>query len=173
MLASAVMTPRIMPKTVLAFIVLATPTILGLSLEAAEKPRYFREDHLTGARYLALTPAGKYSLVFREHAGVWVAQSGLWSRSGERTTFTPKVGTQNAFVATEVHYRGTNFLTWEQEKAPGIVIPIEQTKKELDNTGAASVLYVFFEISEEIYKGETALAYPFRTRTGSKAAGGK
>jgi len=129
----------------------------------AGKTRYFKEDHLTGADYLALIPDGNYQLVNREHTGVWFVESGAWRRSGTRVELTPRQRDKSPYSGVEVVHRGRPFLAWETEEAPGIVVSADETKRQLDGNPRVLPPYVFFEISKTIHDRETRETYPFRT----------
>jgi hypothetical protein len=55
---------------------LAAIAVICVSLSAGNTSRYFKEDHLNGADYIALAPDGSYTLSRREHMGVSVEESG-------------------------------------------------------------------------------------------------
>lgn len=58
---------------------------LLLATVAYSQDRYFKEDFYTGARYLKLGVDGRYELVDREHAGVWIADRGHWGEEDDGT----------------------------------------------------------------------------------------
>jgi hypothetical protein len=91
----------------------AAVAILSVSLSARNTSRYFKEDHLTGADYIALAPNGSYTLTGREHMGVSVEESGGWSKSGTRITLTPKKPGKSPYTAEEVTYKRRTFLSLE------------------------------------------------------------
>jgi len=134
------------------------------SLSAGENARYFKEDHLTGAAYIALASDGGYTITTREHMGVWVIESGRWSKSETGITFTPKRPHGPPYRCAEIVYRGRTFLSQEGKAGPSIPIPIEETKRALDQNPKALPRYVFFQITSTVYKQETKQPYPFRTR---------
>jgi hypothetical protein len=60
------------------------------------------------------------------------------------------------YTGKEVHYRGQIFLSWTADDAPGIVVAIEDTKRELDNPPTLRPPYVFFETTAKVYRQEIA-----------------
>jgi hypothetical protein len=149
----------------LRLLVIAAFLCTGLS---AGNALYFKEDHLTGADYLALAPDGSYTLTAREHMGVWVTESGRWSKSDTHITFTPDKAGKSPYRGTEIAYRGHTFLSWEDEGNPTIAVPIEDTKRNLEENPQSLPPYVFFQISVKVYQQETKQTYPFRTRPNVK-----
>ena len=133
------------------------------SLAAANRTRYFKEDGLTGADYLVLATDGTYSLTGREHMGVWVIEVGRWNQSGVHITFTPTKPLKAPYTCTEVNYRGTTFVFWAADDAAGIVVAVDDTKRELDNHPHVRPPYVFFETTAKVYRQETKQNYPFKT----------
>jgi len=136
----------------------------GISVSEAEKTRYFKEDHLTGAAYLALIPDGSYQIVNREHMGVWFTESGIWNRSGTRIELKPRQPGKSPYSGTEVFHRGRTFLALENAAAPGMTVNVDDTKRQLDRRPRTVPSYVFFEISKAVHDRETRERYPFRTR---------
>lgn len=132
-------------------------------LFAAQPASYFEEDGGTGAMYSALTSDGNYKVTAREHMGVWVEESGRWAKSDARIAFTPDKAGKSPSRALEVVHRGHAFLSWEDDLGPSIVVPTEETERNLDQNPKALPPYVFFEISPTVYQRETARTYPFRT----------
>lgn len=114
--------------------------------------------------YIALHPDARYVVTAREHMFVAVEQSGRWSKSGPRITFTPDKSGMPLYSATQVTHRGYTFLALEGDSGPSIAVPIEETKHDLDENPKVVPPYVFFEISATVYARETKLTYPFRTR---------
>jgi hypothetical protein len=131
---------------------------------AKDRTQYFKMDGGTGSAYIAIAADGTYKITVREHVGVWVEEIGRWNLSGAVITFTPTKPAKAPYSGTEVKFRGRTFLSWTSEAAPGIVIPIEDTKQELAKNSTDQLPYVFFETSVKIYQQETKLPYPFRTR---------
>jgi hypothetical protein len=126
-----------------------------------EGTRYFKEDHLTGADYLALRPDGSYALKDREHMGVWASESGQWSRSGPVITFEPDKRDKVPYRGEEVAYRGHTFISWQSQGNPTLTISIEDIKKDLEGNANALPPYVLFEIDETVYQQEVKQTYPF------------
>ena len=147
---------------------LAVLALISGSLSAEDKPRYFKEDSLTGAMYIALAQDGSYSVTAREHMFVAVVESGRWSKTDSRIKFIPKksrVGsTLTSYDAQEVSYKGTVFLALESDAGPSIVVSIAEIKQRLDQNPKELPPYVFFEISGAVYQQEIKQTYPFRTR---------
>jgi|ERR1700730_7945974 len=81
------------------------------SLFAAATTRYFKEDHLTGAKYIALASDGGYTVTGIEHVGISVEESGRWSKSDTRITFAPNEPGKPPYSAAEVNYRSHKFLS--------------------------------------------------------------
>ncbi|HXM09996.1 MAG TPA: hypothetical protein VN946_08635 [Terriglobales bacterium] len=133
------------------------------SLPAANRTRYFKEDGLTGADYLVLATDGTYTLTGREHMGVWVTEAGRWNRSGAHITFAPTKPMKSLYIGSEVPYRGQTFLSWTAGDAAGIVVAVEDTKRELKAHPNQRPPYVFFEITPKVYQQETKQNYPFKT----------
>ncbi len=139
---------------------------LCMSLSATITTKYFKEDHLTGAMYIALASDGSYTVTAREHMGVWVEESGRWSESGRRITFSPKKSGASSYVAEEVTYKNRTFLSLTGDTGPSIAVPLEEIERDLDQDTKTLPPYVFFAISASDYHRETKLSYPFRTRPG-------
>src|SRR5271170_8068377 len=76
---------RVTVLTAVCFVIL----LASRGLSAANRPRYFKEDGLTGADYFVLATDGTYSLTGLEHMGVLVIEVGRWKQSGAHITFTP------------------------------------------------------------------------------------
>jgi hypothetical protein len=134
--------------------------LLGVDEEGT---RYFKEDHLTGADYLALRPDGSYTLKDREHVGLFAAESGRWNSSGTVLTFEPDKPGKVPYRGEEVAYRGHTFLSWQNEENPTVAISVEDIKKHLDANAESLPSYVFFQIDATAYQQETAQTYPFHT----------
>jgi hypothetical protein len=132
---------------------------------AAPHYRYFKEDHLTGAEYLWLRDNGDYTIVSREHMGIFQLEGGRWTKHGSRLTFTPtrKSGGRplKAYAATEVTHGKHTFLAMEPDD-PALTIPAAETLKELKAAPDALPLYVFFETDRTTCESETQQPYPFR-----------
>lgn len=132
-------------------------------VESLETTRYFKEDHLTGAMYIALVSDGSYKVTAREHVGVWVEESGRWSRADRRITFSPKKSGASTYAAAEVTYKSLTFLSMQGDSGPSIAVPIEEIEHDLDKEVNTLPLYVFFEVDSTVYERDTKLPYPFRT----------
>jgi len=135
-----------------------------------DQTRFYKAENLTSATYLKLAKNGTYRVVHREHMGVAVTEQGHWERRGIGITFRPStvmqggkmVGTKGKFYkATEVKYKGKTFIAFTSEDAAGVVIPPDQTKKELDSDPRSIPSLVFFKTSAKVYAKETKEAYPF------------
>jgi hypothetical protein len=137
--------------------------LLASSSLSAARTRYFKEDGLTGADYLVVATDGTYSLTGREHMGVWVIEVGRWNQSGAHITFTPTKPVKAPYTGTEVNYRGQTFVSWTGDDAAGIVVAVDETRRELDNHPNVHPAYVFFETTAKVYRQETKQNYPFKT----------
>lgn len=144
--------------------ILALLWFLTVSTPAAAQERYFKEDHLTGAAYFCMASDGAYTLTARGHMGVWVIESGRWRQEAETITFVPSERSKERYDATPVSHKTHRFLTFKTDAAPSLVIPADETKRELDKHLGVLPLYVFFEIAKAIYVREIAEAYPFGTQ---------
>jgi hypothetical protein len=133
------------------------------ALSAREDTKYFKADNLTGADYFALASDGSYTLTDREHVGIWVTESGRWSKSGIRIVFTPDKSGQSPYRGLETVYRGHTFLVWEDDGNPTVVVSIEDIKRSLEDSPKSLPTYVFFQIKPKIYEQEIKQTYPFRT----------
>jgi hypothetical protein len=91
-----------------------------------------------------------------------VHEKGQWSQNGSVIAFNPTEPKKPPYKGTENAYQGKTFLSWASDGAPGIVIPIESTKQELDESPKGLPLFVFFKINGQIYQTETSKTYPFR-----------
>jgi hypothetical protein len=67
-----------------------------------------------------------------------------------------------SYEGTEVEYKGRKFIAFNAEDALGMVIPVGETKKELDGDAQSAPMYVFFKTSARVYDLETKQTYPFR-----------
>jgi len=137
---------------------------LCAGLSATTTSRYFKEDHFTGAMYIALTSDGSYTVTAREHMGVWVEESGQWSEFGTLITFRPKKSGASSYIAEEVTYQNRTFLSLKGDSGPSITVPTEEIERDLDKDTKALPPYVFFAITAANYQRDTKLAYPFHTR---------
>jgi hypothetical protein len=94
--------------------------------------------------------------------GVWILQEGRWQHSEDRIIFIPKDKLDERYEGTEIAHKAHRFLSFTTDAAPSIVIPVEDTKRELDGNPNTLPPYVFFRISKELYDRETRTTYPFR-----------
>ena len=140
---------------------------LLLTIQAHEVPQsspvreFFKEDHYTGADYLALDSSGAYELVGREHMGVWILEKGRWTRDGETLTFTRDDKNKAPYRGVWLTHKNYVFLVWDTDEAAGIVVPPEQVRRDLDK-GDGLPPYVFFRTTEAVFQRETGSTYPFR-----------
>src|SRR6266403_3049110 len=125
---------------------------------------YFKEDHGTGAMYIALKGDATDEVVGREHMGVSVEETGTWSKTGPRITFSPNKKGATSYTAEQVEYKGRTFLTMTEDGGPSIVVPTKDAELELDRDPKRAPMYVFFAIPKSLYEQETKQTYPFRTR---------
>lgn len=114
--------------------------------------------------YIALASIGSYTVTAREHMGVWLEESGRWSKSGTRITFSPKKSGASSSTAEEITYKGRTFLSLKDDLGPSIAVPIEEIERDLDKETKALPPYVFFAVSHAVYQRDIKLPYPFRTR---------
>ena len=133
-------------------------------LSATNTTKYFKEDHFTGAMYIALASDGAYTVTAREHMGVWVEEFGRWSKSGTRITFSPKKSGASSYTAEEVTYKSRTFLSLKGDSGPSIAVPVEEVERDLDKDTTTLPPYVFFAVSTAVYQRDIKLAYPFHNR---------
>jgi hypothetical protein len=133
-------------------------------LSVANIARYFREDGGTGAMYIALDSNGGYTVTAREHMFVRVEESGRWSETGSRIAFVPTKSGASTYSAEEASYKRHVFLALEGSSGPSIELPVAEIKQSLDQNPKELPLYVFFEISGNVYEQETKQTYPFHSR---------
>jgi hypothetical protein len=107
---------------------------------------------------------GGYTVTGVEHMGIAVEESGRWSKSGTRITFAPNEPGKLPYSAADVKYRSHKFLSLEDDSGASIAVSVKETERDLDQHPKMLPPYVFFEISPTVYKRETTLKYPFRTR---------
>jgi hypothetical protein len=156
----------------MAFLLLAPPSPAA-SPSATPAAEFYKEDHLTGADYLALYPSGQYEIVGREHMGIFRLERGSWRRDDGHLVFTPESGLLHAQTvpSPKPPYRGRRvvsgdevFLVWSSEKAAGLVVPEAEVRSDLAK-GEGRPSYVFFRLSEGAFRCETGITYPFRFYT--------
>jgi hypothetical protein len=95
--------------------------------------------------------------------GIWVIEKGRWNRLGVHITFAPRKPTKGVYTSLEVNYRSQTFLSWTADDAAGIVVAVEDTKRELETQPNVLPPYIFFETTAKTYRQETRQNYPFRT----------
>ena len=144
-------------------ILLSTPPSPAPSTAPRSESReYFKEDHYTGADYLALDGSGSYELIGREHMGVWVLQRGTWRRDGDTYNFVPaEPKDKKAYSGLRIQHEGHAFFVWSSDEAPGMVVPADNVKRDLSNKEGMPP-YVFFCISDKVFRAETDKTYPFK-----------
>jgi hypothetical protein len=137
----------------------------------AHKTRFYKAEHGVAADYLELAADGTYRVIDREHMFVAVTEQGHWHQGGSVITFRPSTVMRGGemvsaegklYQGTEVRYRGRTFISFSTEDSAGIVIPVEDTEKELDSYPQGTPDDTFFRIAAKIYARETKQAYPFR-----------
>ena len=121
-------------------------------------PRYFKEDHLTGADYPCLAADHTYRLTGREHIGVWILESGRWQPSGDAIRFVPPDETKKAYTGNLVNHEGHTFLAFSEDAAPGLAVSVAEIKRRIDGDPRHCPLYVFFEIDKAKYEHESAFS---------------
>jgi hypothetical protein len=142
---------------------LAAVALICGGLSATSRHRYFKEDGGVQATYIAIAPDGSYAVTAREHMFVRVEESGRWSQTGSRITFSPKKVVTPPYNAEEVSYKGRVFLALEDDRGPSIRVPVAEIEQSLDQNRKELPFYVFFEISGPEYEQETKRTYPFHT----------
>jgi hypothetical protein len=132
-------------------------------LHAGESARYFKAEHGVAATYVKLSADGGYKVIDREHMGIFLRDEGSWQQTGSVITFTPTNKKKSSYKATVNKHHGKVFLAISsQHAAAGIVIPAEDTKKELNTNPKYLPDHVLFKISAKVYATETKQTYPFR-----------
>ncbi|SRR5713101_2639894 len=130
---------------------------------AAQKVRYFKAEHGVGATYVKLEADGRYKVIDREHMGVFPTDEGRWQQTAAVITFVPTDPKKTSYQATENRHHGNDFLAITSvDAAAGIVIPADDTKKDLDTDPNHLPDHVLFKISAKTYSTETKKNYPFR-----------
>jgi hypothetical protein len=152
-------------------LVCATALSQTHGLVNAERTRFYKAECGTAANYLELAKDGTYRVIDREHMGVSITEQGHWQQDGSMITFRPStvmrggkmVSTEDSsYGGTEIEYKGRTFIAFNAEGAAGIVIPVDETKKQLDGDPQSIPLYVFFKTTAKVYARETKQPYPFR-----------
>jgi hypothetical protein len=150
-----------------------TLSLLGSAASPMPSPtptspgEFFKEDHLTGADYLALYPSGEYEIIGREHMGIFHLERGTWTRDGDTLSFEPRAGLRPdrpprpPYKGVRTTHRADVFLVWSTKDAAGIVINESQVRKDLAK-GHGHPPYVFFQVTTSTFDCETGVTYPFR-----------
>jgi len=137
----------------------------------AHKTRFYKAEHGVAADYLELAADGTYQVIDREHMFVDVSERGHWHQDSSVIAFRPSTVMRGgemvsaegkSYQGTEVEYRGKTFISFSAEDSAGIVIPVDETKKQLDSYPQGTPDHTFFRIAAKIYARETTQAYPFR-----------
>lgn len=146
-----------------ALAILLTVLFMRSLLSAAQTVRYFKAEHGVGATYIRLGTDGSYTVIDREHMGIFLTDEGHWAQSGAVITFSPKDSKKSSYKATQNEHNGKTFLAITSSDAvAGIVISAEDTNKELDADPVHLPNHVLFKISPKTYQTETKQTYPFR-----------
>ena len=149
----------------------STNTSRFQSRTTTQTTRFFKAEGGVSAEYLRLAKDGTYRVISREHMFVALTEEGWWEQKGSAITFKRKTlmrggeltdARGTSYEGTEVEYKGKTFIVWGAEGCPGIVIPIEETKQQLDGDPKSLPEYVFFKTTAKIYAQETKQLYPFR-----------
>lgn len=115
-----------------------------------------------GATYVKLAADGHYKVIDREHAGIFPTDEGRWQQTQAVITFSPTDPKKTSYQATENSHQGKVFLAITSvDAAAGIVIPADETKKDLDADPNHLPDHVLFKISAKTYSTETKRNYPF------------
>jgi len=146
-----------------ALAILLTFLFMGSLLSAAQTVRYFKAEHGVGATYIRLGADGSYTVIDREHMGIFHTDEGHWAQSGAVITFSPKDPNKSSYKATQNEHNGKTFLAIRSPDAVGgVVVSAEDTNKELDADPKHSPDHVLFKINARTYETETKQTYPFR-----------
>jgi hypothetical protein len=144
-------------------VVVLTIVFTASMLLAAQRARYFKAEHGVGATYVRLNADGRYKVIDREHMGIFLTDEGRWQQMGSVITFTPNNKKKSSYTAMENEHHGKIFLAITSPDAgAGIVIPAEDTNKELEADPKHLPDHVLFKISAKTYVTETRQTYPFR-----------
>jgi hypothetical protein len=125
--------------------------LFALGCQPRRARRYFKEDGLTEAMYISLVSNESYTVTTPEHTGVWVEQSGSWSKLGSRITFSPKKPGSSPHIAEEVTYKKPTFLSLKDDSGPSTPIPVEEIERDIDKERKALPPYVFFEVGATVF----------------------
>ena len=138
-------------------------TLFYCTLCAAQDVRYFKAEHGVGATYIKLAADGRYTVIDREHMGIFPRDEGRWQQAGAVITFSPTDSKKAPYQATENKYHGKIFLAiTSADAAAGIDIPADDTKRDLDADPKHLPDHVLFIIPAKAYSTETKENYPFR-----------
>jgi hypothetical protein len=136
---------------------------MGGVLSTAQTVRCFKAEHGVGATYVRLGTDGSYTVIDREHMGVFLTDKGHWTQNGAMITFSPKHPKKSAYKAKQNEHNGKTFLAiLSPDAEAGIAISAEDTNKELDADREHLPDHVLFKISAKTYEFETKQTYPFR-----------
>jgi hypothetical protein len=137
-------------------------TLFCCTFSAAQNVRYFKAEHGVGATYVKLAADGRYRVIDREHMGIFLTDEGRWQQTGDVITFNPTNPKRTSYQTTESTHHGKIFLAITSvDAAAGIVIPADDTKKDLDTDPNHLPDHVLFKISAKAYTTETKKNYPF------------
>jgi hypothetical protein len=143
--------------------ILLTIVLVSSTFCAAQNVRSFKAEHGVGATYVKLAADGRYRVIDREHMGILLTDEGRWQQTGDVITFNPTNPKRTSYQTTENTHHGKIFLAITSvDAAAGIVIPADDTKKELDTDPDHLPDHVLFKINAKTYTTETKKNYPFR-----------
>ena len=109
-----------MSKSIFLALVVLTCSTTGV----AQRVRYFKAEHGVAATYLRSGSDRHYTVIDREHMGVFLTDEGQWQQNGEVIKFLPKKKNTSSYEARQNKYKGRVFLAiTSAEAAAGIVIP--------------------------------------------------
>ena len=153
----------------LALFMCSTAVCQTGSAVKAEKTRFYKAEGGVSADYLELASDGSYRVIAREHMFVDVTEKGHWQRNGSVIKFKRSkvmrggelITDERSYEGDELEYKGRRFLAFKTENAAGIVIPADETKRELEAHPQGLPLYVFFKTSAKVFAQETKQTYPF------------
>lgn len=142
---------------------LLTILLLCSALSAAQTVRYFKAEHGVGATYVQLITDGSYTVIDREHMGIFLTDEGHWKQTGVVITFSPKDPKKSSYQATENEHEGKTFLAiTSPDAAAGIIIAADDIERDLDADANHLPDHVLFKVSAKTYQTETKQTYPFR-----------
>jgi hypothetical protein len=141
--------------------ILLTIVLVPSTFCAAQNVRYLKAEHGVGATYVKLAADGRYRVIDREHMGIFLTDEGRWQQTGDVITFNTNPN-RTSYQTTENTHHGKIFLAITSvDAAAGIVIPADDTKKELDTDPDHLPDHVLFKINAKTYTTETKKNYPF------------